>query len=152
MTVTDRPRRTRALRAGARGEGGSAAIEAVIIVPVMIPLLLLVIVGGQIALARQTVQAIAADTARTASLQRTAPAAQKAALVTAHHALDQQVACTDRDVALDLKGFATPVGTPASVSATVTCRVETLGLPGLPSVTVAATMRSPIDSYRGRQP
>ena len=73
-------------------------------------------------------------------------------LATAHHALDQQVDCTDRSVALDLKGFATPVGTPASVSATITCRVETLGLPGLPSVTVSATMRSPIDSYRGRQP
>ncbi len=52
-------------------------------------------------------------------------------------------------VALDLKGFATHVGTPASVTATITCRVEALGLPGLPSVTVAATMRSPIDSYRG---
>lgn len=152
MTVTDRPRPERALHAGMRGERGSAAIEAVVIVPVLIPLLLLVIAGGQIALARQTVQAIAADTARTASLQRTAPAAQKAALATAHHALDQQVACTDRDVALDLKAFTTPVGTPASVTATVTCRVETLGLPGLPSVTVSATMRSPIDSYRGRQP
>ncbi len=149
MTATDRPRRE---RPAVRGERGSAAIEAVIIVPVMIPLLLLVIAGGQIALAHQTVQAIAADTVRTASLQRTAPAAQKAALATAHHALDQQVACTDRDVALDLKGFATPVGTPASVTATITCRVEALGLPGLPSVTVSATMRSPIDSYRGRQP
>ncbi len=152
MMVTDRPRRERALHAGMRDERGSAAIEAVVIVPVMIPLLLLVIAGGQIALARQTVQAIAADTARTASLQRTARAAQKAALATAHHALDQQVACTERGVALDLKGFATPVGASASVSATVTCRVETLGLPGLPSVTVSATMRSPIDSYRGRQP
>lgn len=152
MTVTDKPRREHALRVAVRSERGSAAIEAVVIVPVMIPLLLLVIAGGQIALARQTVQAIAADTARTASLQRTAPAAQKAALATAHHALDQQVACIDRDVALDLKAFATPVGTPASVSASITCRVETLGLPGLPSVTVSATMRSPIDSYRGRQP
>lgn len=152
MTVTDRLRRKRMLRTSRRGERGSAAIEAVIIVPVMIPLLLLVIAGGQIALARQTVQAIAADAARTASLQRTAPAAQKAALATAHHALDEQVACTDRDVALDLKAFTTPVGTPASVSATITCRVETLGLLGLPRVTVSAIVRSPIDSYRGRQP
>ena len=88
MTVTDKPRREHALRVAVRSERGSAAIEAVVIVPVMIPLLLLVIAGGQIALARQTVQAIAADTARTASLQRTAPAAQKAALATAHHALD----------------------------------------------------------------
>ena len=121
MTVTDRPRRTRALRAGARGEGGSAAIEAVVIVPVMIPLLLLVIAGGQVALARQSVQAIAADTARTASLERTASAAQRTALATAHQALDQQVACASRDITLDLKAFGTLVGTPASVSATVTC-------------------------------
>lgn len=140
------------LRTPPQSERGSAAIEAVVLAPVMILFVLLVIAGGQIALARQSVQAIAADAARTASLQRTAPAAQKAALATAHHALDQQVACASRDIALDLKAFGTPVGTPASVSATVTCRVETLGLPGLPSVTVSATVQSPIDSYRGRQP
>lgn len=140
------------LRTAVHDERGSAAIEAVIVAPAMILLLLLVMAGGQIALARQSVQAIAADTARTASLQRTAPAAKEAALATAHQALDQQVACSERDVAVDLKAFATPVGTPASVSATITCRVETLGLPGLPSVTVSATMQSPIDSYRGRQP
>ena len=134
------------------GERGSAAIEAVVLAPVMILFVLLVIAGGQVALARQSVQAIAADTARTASLERTAPAAQRAALATAHHALDQQVACTSRDITLDLNAFGTPVGTPASVSATVTCRVEMLGLPGLPSVTVSATVQSPIDSYRGRQP
>ncbi|MFT4217435.1 MAG: TadE/TadG family type IV pilus assembly protein [Micropruina sp.] len=136
----------------APGERGSAAIEAVIVIPVMILLLLLVMAGGQIALARQTVQAIATDTARTASLARTAPTAKKSALAAAHQALDQQVACPDRNIEMDLRGFAAPVGTPASVSVTVTCRVSTLGLPGLPGVTVTATMQSPIDSYRGRQP
>lgn len=136
----------------ARDERGSAAIEAVIVMPVMILFLLLVMAGGQVALARQAVQAIATDTARAASIQRTAAAAKKSALATAHQALDQQVACSDRDVTLDLRAFATPVGTPASVSVTITCRVSTLGLPGLPGLTVSATMRSQIDSYRGRQP
>ena len=152
MKPLNKARHDRGLRTAVRDERGSAAIEAVILAPVLILFLLLVMAGGQIALARQSVQAIAADTARTASLQRTAPAAQRAAAATAHRALDQQVACVSRDVLLALKGFATPVGPPASVSATITCRVETLGLPGLPSVTVTATVRSPIDSYRGRQP
>ena len=152
MMLHSRERRDGEQRTRSPGERGSAAIEAAILAPVMILFVLLVIAGGQVALARQSVQAIAADTARTASLERTAPAAKKAALATAHQALDQQVACTSRDITLDLKAFGTPVGTPASVSATVTCRVETLGLPGLPSITVSATVQSPIDSYRGRQP
>ena len=152
MKLYSRVRRDDGQRTRPPGERGSAAIEAVVLAPVMILFVLLVIAGGQVALARQSVQAIAADAARTASLERTAPAAQRAALATAHHALDQQVACASRDITLDLKAFGTPVGTPASVSATVTCRVETLGLPGLPSVTVSATVQSPIDSYRGRQP
>lgn len=152
MRLIDRVRHVGAPLTTVGDERGSAAIEAVIIAPVMIVLVMLVMAGGQVALARQSVKAIAADTARTASLQRTAPAARRAALATAHQALDHQVACTSRHVALDLKAFGTPVGTPASVSATVTCRVETLGLPGLPSVTVSATVQSPIDSYRGRQP
>ena len=148
MKLHGRVRRDGEQRTRPPGERGSAAIEAVVLAPVIILFVLLVIAGGQVALARQSVQAIAADTARTASLERTAHAAQRAALATAHHALDQQVACTSRDITLDLKAF----GTPASVSATITCRVETLGLPGLPSVTVSATVQSPIDSYRGRQP
>lgn len=135
-----------------RDERGSAALEAVVVAPALVLLVLLVAVGGQVALARQAVQAIAADAARAASLQRTAPAARTSALATAHRALDQQVACSSREVALDLRAFATPVGAPASVSATITCRVSTLGIPGLPAVTVSATMQSPIDSYRGRQP
>jgi Flp pilus assembly protein TadG len=135
-----------------RGERGSAAIEAVMVIPAVMVLLLLVVAGGQVALARQSVQAVAADAARSASLQRTAAAARSAALTTAHAALDRQVLCSNRQVELNLAGFATPVGAPASVAATVSCQVTTLGLPGLPRVTVAATMTSPLDSYRARRP
>lgn len=152
MTGSESVQRAGAGRPTRWDERGSAAIEAVIVAPVMILLLLLVMAGGQVALAHQAVRAIAADAARAASLQRTAPAAQTSALATAYQGLDQQVACSYRDVTLDLKAFATPVGSSASVSATITCRVSTLGLPGLPGVTVSATMQSPIDSYRGRQP
>ena len=50
-------------------------------------------------------------------------------------------------------GFATPVGTPATVSATVTCVVELsdLALPGVPGTrTVTVTVTSPLDTYRER--
>jgi hypothetical protein len=55
-------------------------------------------------------------------------------------------------VTLDTTGFAAPVGTPASVGATVTCQVDIAGLlPGLPgSMSITATVRSPLDTYRER--
>ena len=45
-----------------------------------------------------------------------------------------------------------PVGTPASVAATVSCTVELseLALPGLPDRVVSATVTSPLDVFRGR--
>ena len=57
------------------------------------------------------------------------------------------------DVALDVAGFAVPVGLPAQVMATVTCVVALadLALPGFPgSRTVTATAVSPLDTYRER--
>ena len=46
------------------GEQGSAAIEAVIAGPLVVLMVLLVVFGGRVALAHQSVQAIAANTAR----------------------------------------------------------------------------------------
>ena len=53
---------------------------------------------------------------------------------------------------VDVGGFASPAGTPASVGATVTCQVSLADtLPGLPgSIGVTATVRSALDTYRER--
>ena len=56
------------------------------------------------------------------------------------------------DVVIDTSGFDTPVGEPARVSATVTCRVPLgdLVVPGLPgATTVRVTVDSPLDHLQG---
>ena len=133
-------------------ERGSASIEAVVAGPAVVLLILLVIFGGRVALAHQTVQSVAADTARAASLARTQTEARTSAQAAAAAGLDQQLPCASHTVDLDLTGFRAPVGTPATVSATLSCRVATadLGLPGLPDLTIEATMTSPIDTWRER--
>jgi len=55
-------------------------------------------------------------------------------------------------VTLDTSGFSRPVGTAASVAASVSCTVKLseLALPGLPDRVVSATVTSPLDVFRGR--
>jgi hypothetical protein len=63
------------------------------------------------------------------------------------------VRCSSQWVDIDTGGLAAPVGTPAKVTATVTCIADLsdLSMPGLPgSRTITATMSSPIDTYRER--
>ena len=137
-----------------RDERGSAAIEAVVVGPAVILLIGLVILGGRVALAHQTVQSVAADTARAASLERTTSRAQASANTALETGLRQQPLCSTYELHLDLNGFKVPAGRPASTSATVTCRVSLsdIAVPGLPgTITIQATMTSPIDTYRERK-
>jgi len=134
-------------------ERGSASIEAVVAGPAVVLLILLVIFGGRVALAHQTVQTIAADTARAASLARSKTEARQAGDTAMQAGFDQQLPCAAHTLELDLGGFDKPAGTPASVSATVRCRLASadLGLPGLPELQLTSTMTSPIDTYRERR-
>ena len=137
-----------------RGERGSAAIETVVIVPAFLLFVLLIIYAGRVAVTRQAVQAAAAEAARSASLARTAGQAQSAAAGGAAASLHNQgLTCQSQQVRIDASGFAAPVGTPAKVTATITCLIDLshLTLPALPGTrTVTATMTSPIDTYRER--
>lgn len=137
-----------------RDERGSAAVEVVLLVPSLMLMLLLAVAGGRVALAHGSVQQAAADAARAASIARTSGTAQATAqqAVTATLA-NQGLQCTNVTVSIDTSGFGAPVGTPASVSATVRCSVllSDLGVPGLPGTRdVEATMSSALDTYRGR--
>ena len=134
-------------------ERGSAAIELVLLVPALMLLLLFAVAGGRVAIAHGSVQQAAADAARAASIARTAGAAQTTATAAARATLaNQGLTCASMTVTLDTSGFATPVGTPANVAATVSCTVELseLALPGLPDRVVSATVTSPLDVFRGR--
>ena len=134
-------------------ERGSAVIEAVIGVPAFMLFVLLIVFAGRVAIAHQGVQSAAADAARSASIARTQGGAQTAGDTAAATSLaNQHVNCTATTISVDTTGFASPVGTPAAITATVNCQVNLSDLlPGVPgSKAITATMSSPLDTYRSR--
>lgn len=138
----------------ASDERGSMTLELAVLAPALLLLVGLLIVGGRVAIATGSVDAAARDAARTASIARTPDQARAQATSTATGILAAQgLRCATTTVEVGTSGFAVPVGQPAQVSATVTCRVDLadLALPGLPgSRTVTAAATSPIDTYRER--
>lgn len=135
-------------------ETGSAVIEAVIGVPAFMLFVALIIFAGRVAIANQAVGAAANEAARAASISRTQGRAGEVARTAARTTLtNHNVNCRSMTVTVDTTGFAAPVGTPASVEATVSCLVNLsdLSVPGIPGTrTVTATMSSPLDTYRER--
>src|ERR1019366_1665193 len=128
----------------------SAVIEAVIGVPAFMLFVLLIVFAGRVAIAHQGVQSAAADAARSASIARTPGAAQAPAATPGATSLaNQHMNCTATTVSVDTTGFASPVGTPATITASVTCHVNLsdllLGVPGTKAIT--ATMSRPLDTY-----
>lgn len=123
--------------------------------PVLAMVMLVALLGGRLATARQAVHSAAADAARAASIARTAAAARHDATQAAHTNLDNhQLRCLSTSVTVDTSGFATAVGTPAEVRVTIVCQVPTgdLSLPGLGgSIPVDATVSSPLDVFRERR-
>lgn len=135
-------------------ELGSASIELVVGISALGLLASLIIAGGRVAAAHQAVDAAAADAARSASMARSAADARAAARATAVSTLaNQGLRCRSTRIRVDTGGFSAALGTPASVTARVTCVADLsdLALPGTPGTrTIRATMRSPIDTYRTR--
>ena len=135
-------------------ERGSEAIEAAIGVPAFLLFIALIIGAGRFAIAHQAIDAAAAEAARAASIARTQSQAASSATAGATASLaNQQLQCTSKSVTVDVAAFASPPGTPASVSATVSCTVNLsdVTVPGLPgNRTITSTMSSPLDTYRER--
>jgi Flp pilus assembly protein TadG len=135
-------------------ERGNAALELVILAPVLLFLLGLVIAAGRTSIAQGSVDAAARDAARQASIARTPGAAQAAALASARQALGRNAIHCAPIVKVDTSQFSShPAGQPAQVTATVICQVSLSDLlvPGMPgSKTLRYTFASPIDPYRGR--
>lgn len=135
-------------------ERGSVVVEAAVGAPAFLLFVALILLAGRVAIAHQAVESAANEAARTASIARTQSEADHSATTAAANTLESQdLRCVRSQVTVDTTGFAAPVGTPASVTATVRCTVNLsdLSLPGVPgSRTVTATMSSPIDTYRER--
>lgn len=133
---------------------GSSSLEFVVIGPAFLLVLGMLIFAGRVAIAEQTVHAAAADAARAASISRTRGNASSDARAAASTTLQSRnLDCSSTNVSVNTNGFGTSVGTPATVSATVSCTVHLsdLSVPGIPgSQTVTATVKSPLDTYRAR--
>jgi hypothetical protein len=132
---------------------GNAALELVILAPLVLGLLALVIAAGRTTIAQGSVDAAARDAARQASISLTPAAAQAAGEASARAALSNDGLDCVPVVEIETSQFGTPPGHPASVAASVTCVVPlaSLALPGLPgSARLHATFTSPLDVYRSR--
>ena len=138
-----------------RADRGNAALELVILAPILLALLSLVIAAGRTTVAQGSVDAAARDAARQASIALTASAAQTAGLLSARVALRQDGLDCSPTLVIDTSQFTSvPVGQPAAVTAVVSCAVPlaNLALPGLPGMArLSATCTSPLDTYRSRR-
>lgn len=138
-----------------RGERGNAAVQLVIIVPGVVMLMGLAVAGGRIWMAESAVQQSAGAAARAASLDRSsAAAAASARAVAASNLASSSLECVDTSVSADTSAFATPVGTPGTVTVRVSCTVTfaDLLLPGMVGQRVIdADGAAPLDTYRSRR-
>lgn len=139
------------------GDAGNAALELVILAPVVLLLISFVVAAGRTSVADGSVQAAARDAARQASISRTLGQATATARASAETELAEEGLDCSPAAAVVVHATAAFVnsqpGQPASVSATVTCHVplSDLLLPGLPgSKTLTASFASPLDPFRAR--
>ena len=137
-----------------RPDSGSAALELVLAAPLLVLFIGLVTYAGRIAIAGQSVEAAAAEAARTASISRDGATAAARARAAAADTLNRQgLNCLVTRVDVDTSAFAAPAGTPGTVTATVSCQVRLAGVvfPGWPGTqTMDALASSPLDTYRER--
>jgi Flp pilus assembly protein TadG len=134
--------------AAPRGERGSAALEMVVLAPVLIVILLFVVGLGRMAHADQQVQAGAADAARAASLERNTGASDAAARQAARDSLGQAgVSCTNLDVSVNLGSY--EPGGQVSVTLKCTADLSSVAMAGFPGSKVfTATSTVPIETWR----
>lgn len=146
-TRHDPPRR-------AAREQGTASVQFAIGSVALLLLWMFAAAIGMAAKANATMESVAAAAARAASISRTAAQAQSDAAEAAAATMTQQgLHCAASSTDVDLSGFSAPPGTPAFVTANVSCTVDTSRL-GVASVAFTRTVRasavSPIDTYRAR--
>jgi Flp pilus assembly protein TadG len=132
---------------------GGAAVEMVILAPLLIAMFLFVIGLGRLATSRQSVDGAARDAAREASMARTeASAAQRARQVASNTLIEKKLSCSRMRIGVDTSRFAPVGGRAGSVTVHVDCTVANgdvilSGLPG--SSTITGNFVAVVDAYRG---
>ena len=131
-----------------RDESGSVAVEAAVIAPALIALLLLVVFAGRVSHAGAEIRRAASEAARAASLEYLPDAAATAAQEAVEANLaSTTVTCAELSTAVDTTALA-PGG---QVSVTVRCVADMsdLALIGVPGQrTFVATSIEVVDRYR----
>lgn len=137
-----------------RPDRGSVSVELSVLVPTLMLILGLLIAGGRIWFAKTTVNEAAQTAARAASLARSAEGAAVAGGAAGRQSMATEgLSCRDGSVSVNTAAFAVPVGTPATITSTIQCRVRLsdLVLPGLPgSIQLSGAGSAALDTYRSR--
>jgi len=137
---------TRRARAGDGRDAGSIALEFALVAPTLLVLLALLLTFARVAQVRATFDAGVRDAARSATLSRSAAAAQVRAREVVLASLGPGD-CADTLVVDPLTEF-TP-GRPVTVSASCSYAISDLGLPGAPGrLAVHGSFASPLDPNR----
>jgi len=130
-----------------RDDRGSAAVEVVLMIPVLVMFTLLVVAGGRFVSVRADVESAARDAARAASFERSFDEARVAARSTVTAQLDPFWECDAADVSGDFRS-----GGVVEVHVDCAVPVDDLGLIGLGgSVPINVTGSAPLDTYRRTQ-
>ncbi len=137
-----------------RNERGSVTVELTLMIPALILVVGMLVAGGRLWFARSTVVEASQTAARAASLARSAETAG----VEGRSAGQQSLAtaglrCSSSSVSINTASFGVPVGTPATVTSAIRCRVSfaDLFLPVVPgSIQLSGEGAAALDTYRSR--
>ena len=142
------------MRSSPRPSRGSVSVELALVVPALVLVLGLLVAGGRLWFARTSVTESAQSAARAGSLARSAAAAASDGAAAGRSSLATAgLRCAATSVQVETGAFAVPVGTPATVRATVRCTVPLADvlLPGLPgAVDLQGRGAAALDTYRSR--
>ena len=132
-----------------RSQSGGAAVEVVLVAPLLIAMLLFVVGLGRLASTREVVDGAARDAARQASVRRSPErAAADARSIATDTLAGRDVTCRELAVDVDTSDFR-PGG---SVGVDVACRVALadVALSGLPGQQwLRRSFVAPVDRFRG---
>ncbi|MCD0444252.1 pilus assembly protein [Glycomyces sp. A-F 0318] len=126
-------------------QAGSAMLQAVIMTPVLVLVMMFAFGGGKLALAQIDLDGAAHAAARAATIERTMGEAEAAAQAAASAGTADH--CSG--VSIGISGDLTPGGI---VTATLTCTVTGTGIGVLDGRTLTAVASSPVDAWRSEVP
>ena len=134
-------------------ERGGAAVEIVVVAPILIVMLLFVVGLGRLGTAREAVDGAARDGAREASIARTTrDAAGTAGNVVRATLAEKRVSCPTPHVAVEYRPVAGKLTAGGTVTVHVDCVVDNqdVTLSGLPGrSTLRGDSTAVVDTYRG---